>query len=155
MLFINLAIAGAIALALGSIFPEVAILGAIMLIAGGLGLDKIGQKTRILFSFGVFLALSGGLWAHKVLENSGFDFGLLSITALISGTGLYLQSLLYRELSEVYSEDLTAIGGYLMLIGAWSFLLLFGFIALFFGVIFTILGLIRVRSRIKAHKDGV
>ncbi len=131
------ALVGCLLLPLGGISIVFAFLGGFALMYGMAGLlerANLGHlKTR--FSFGLLLAILGGLWAKYVLDNYGFEIKRLLITSFISGIGLYIQSQVYSTLGYVEKKDLLALGGIFLVVGSATFWFYVGFLPLAFGVL--------------------
>ncbi|MCS7307832.1 MAG: hypothetical protein N3C57_03420 [Aquificaceae bacterium] len=129
--------AGSLILPLGGIHYFFAILGGVALWYGVSRLLNLAylEDRKSIFTFGLLLAILGGMWAKYTLDNYSFNITRLLLTSLLSGFGLYLQSLCYTALARVYHKELLELGGILLVIGSATFWFYIGFIPLSVGVI--------------------
>ncbi|RMH79475.1 MAG: hypothetical protein D6674_07625 [Acidobacteria bacterium] len=133
----SIALVGVILLPLGGLSYTLGLIGGLVLAMGVRGLLK-EEGLKYLekpFYLGLTLAILGGFWARHVLLEEGFDHLRLLLTSLVSGTGLYIQSLCYSALARIRNMEHLELGGIMLVIGAFTFVFYVGFIPLAIGVL--------------------
>ncbi|MCS7262828.1 MAG: hypothetical protein N3C13_05620 [Aquificaceae bacterium] len=131
------ALVGTLLLPLGGLHYFFVLAGGFALLYGMAGLlEKASlEDKKKLFGAGLGLAILGGLWAKHTLNQHGFDVPRLLLTSLISGFGLYLQSMCYTALARVHKKELLELGGLLLVVGSATFWFYVGFLPLSAGVL--------------------
>ncbi|MCS7196131.1 MAG: hypothetical protein NZ827_02550 [Aquificaceae bacterium] len=133
----SFALAGTLILPLGGIHDLLVLPGGLALMYGVWGLLKKSSLGALknIFGLGLTLAILGGLWAKYTLDLYGFAIKPLLLTSLVSGLGLYLQSLCYTALAKVNKKEFLELGGILLVVGSATFWFYLGFLPLTLGVL--------------------
>lgn len=133
----KIALLGVLILPFGGLSYILGLVGGLVLAVGMRGvLREAGLRyLEKPFYFGLALAILGGFWARYVLLEEGFDHLRLLLTSLVSGTGLYMQSLCYSALARSKDMEHLELGGILLVVGAFTFVFYVGFIPLVVGVL--------------------
>lgn len=130
-----LAFFGSLLLPMGGIYFPLTLVGAVLFFLGVSGFVKQDRELSKIFFIGLSLAILGGYWAKKVLDEEGLRLLYMMPTAFVSTTGLYLQSLVYQRIGEEFDRESLTLGGVLLVVGSATFWFYLGFLPLVIGTV--------------------
>ncbi len=141
-----LAFIGSVLLPLGGVYFPLTLLGAVFFFFGVSGFVGQDRKLSKTFLVGLALAIMGGYWAKRVLDEEGLNLIYMLPTALVSTVGLYLQYLAYQRIGDEFNMQSLNLGGIFLVIGSATFWLYVGFLPLTVGTILIAYSFWRLRN---------